>query len=146
MIQYNLKCECGKIFDSWFSSSSEFDLLGKKKLLKCIYCNSSAVSKSVMAPNLTNKSNNNKSNKVSKKTKLEKDITTQLMHIRKYIEKNCENVGKNFSREARNIHYDKKSSKGIYTSISSIMIVVDFGGFSISVPIEISTTFTNLFR
>ena len=114
MIQYNLKCECGKIFDSWFLSSSEFDLLGKKNLLKCIYCNSSAISKSVMAPNLTNKSNNNKSNKVSKKTKLEKDITTQLMHIRKYIEKNCENVGKNFSREARNIHYDKKSSKGIY--------------------------------
>ena len=114
MIQYNLKCECGKIFDSWFSSSSEFDLLSKKNLLKCIYCNSSAISKSVMAPNLTNKSNNNKSNKVSKKTKLEKDITTQLMHIRKYIEKNCENVGKNFSREARNIHYDKKSSKGIY--------------------------------
>ena len=114
MIQYNLKCECGKIFDSWFSSSSEFDLLSKKNLLKCIYCNSSAISKSVMAPNLTNKSNNNKSNKVSKKTKLEKDITTQLMHIRKYIEKNCENVGKNFSREARNIHYDKKSSNGIY--------------------------------
>ena len=114
MIQYNLKCEWGKIFDSWFSSSSEFDLLSKKNLLKCIYCNSSAISKSVMAPNLTNKSNNNKSNKVSKKTKLEKDITTQLMHIRKYIEKNCENVGKNFSREARNIHYDKKSSKGIY--------------------------------
>ena len=114
MIQYNLKCECGKIFDNWFSSSSEFDLLSKKNLLKCIYCNSSAISKSVMAPNLTNKSNNNKSNKVSKKTKLEKDITTQLMHIRKYIEKNCENVGKNFSREARNIHYDKKSSKGIY--------------------------------
>ena len=114
MIQYNLKCGCGKIFDSWFSSSSEFDLLSKKNLLKCIYCNSSAVSKSVMAPNLTNKSNNNKSNKVSKKTKLEKNITTQLMHIRKYIEKNCENVGKNFSREARNIHYDKKSSKGIY--------------------------------
>ena len=114
MIQYNLKCECGKVFDSWFPSSSEFDLLSKKNLLKCIYCNSSAISKSVMAPNLTNKSNNNKSNKVSKKTKLEKDITTQLMHIRKYIEKNCENVGKNFSREARNIHYDKKSSKGIY--------------------------------
>ena len=114
MIQYNLKCECGKIFDNWFSSSSEFDVLSKKNLLKCIYCNSSAISKSVMAPNLTNKSNNNKSNKVSKKTKLEKDITTQLMHIRKYIEKNCENVGKNFSREARSIHYDKKSSKGIY--------------------------------
>ena len=114
MIKYNLICECGKTFESWFASSDEHEVQRRKKLINCIYCDSTSVRKSVMAPNLTNKSNNNKSNKVSKKTKLEKDITTQLMHIRKYIEKNCENVGKNFSREARNIHYDKKSSKGIY--------------------------------
>ena len=36
------------------------------------------------------------------------------MDFRKYIEKNCENVGDNFSQEARSIHYDKKTSKGIY--------------------------------
>ena len=109
MIQFNLKCVCGKVFKSSFSSSSEFDLLSKKNLLKCIYCNSSEITKSVMAPNL-----GNKSNKISKKTKLEKNITKQLTNIRKYIEKSCKNVGDNFSREARNIHYDKKSSKGIY--------------------------------
>ena len=63
-----------------------------------------------MAPNLPSKSNN----KVSKKTKLEKDIKKQLLNFRKYIEKNCKNVGENFTREARNIHYDKKSSQGIY--------------------------------
>ena len=62
-----------------------------------------------MAPNLSSKSN-----KVLKKNKLEKDIKKQLINFRKYIEKNCKNVGENFSREARNIHYDKKSSKGIY--------------------------------
>ena len=28
--------------------------------------------------------------------------------------KRCKNVGNNFTREARNIHYDKKTSKGIY--------------------------------
>ena len=38
----------------------------------------------------------------------------QLLEFRRYIEKNCKNVGKNFSKEARNIHYDKKTSKGIY--------------------------------
>ena len=32
----------------------------------------------------------------------------------KFIEKNCKNVGKDFPREARNIHYDKKSLQGIY--------------------------------
>ena len=62
-----------------------------------------------MAPNLSSKSN-----KVLKKTKLEKNIKKQLLDIRRYIEKNCKNVGENFTKEARNIHYDKKTSKGIY--------------------------------
>ena len=98
MIKYNLICKCGETFESWFSNSSEFDSLFKKKLIKCIYCESSFVKKSVMAPNLPSKSN-----KVSRKTKLEKSIR-----------KNCKYVGENFSREARSIHYDKKTSQGIY--------------------------------
>jgi len=109
MIKYNLICRCGGSFESWFVSSTGFDSLCKKKLIKCIYCGSLSVKKSVMAPNLPSKSN-----KVFKKTKLEKNIKKQLLDIRKYIEKNCKNVGENFTREARSIHYDKKSSRGIY--------------------------------
>ena len=109
MIKYNLVCKCGKTFESWFSSSSEFDYLCKKKLIKCIYCESSLVKKSVMAPNLPSKSN-----KIFEKSKLEKNVKKRLLDFRKYIEKNCKNVGENFSREARSIHYDKKTSKGIY--------------------------------
>ena len=109
MIKYNLICKCRATFESWFSSSSEFDSLCKRKLIKCIYCESTSVRKMVMAPNLSSKSN-----KVFKKTKLEKNIKKQLLNFRKYIEKNCKNVGENFTREARNIHYDKKSSQGIY--------------------------------
>ena len=109
MIKYNLTCKCGETFESWFLSSSEYDILSKKKLIKCIYCESSAIKKAVMAPNLSSKSN-----KILKKTKLEKHIQKQLSDFKKYIEKNCVNVGDNFSREARSIHYDKKNSKGIY--------------------------------
>ena len=109
MIRYNLKCKCGETFESWFASSREFDSLSKRRLIKCIYCESSTIKKSVMAPNLSSKSN-----KVFKKNQLEKNIKKQLMNFRKYIEKNCKNVGENFTREARNIHYDKKSSQGIY--------------------------------
>ena len=114
MIKYNLTCECGEIFESWFSSSSEFDSLCKKKLIKCIYCESSLIKKSVMAPNLSSKSN-----KISTKTKLEKNIKKQLLNFRKYVEKNCTNVGENFSREARSIHYEKKTSQGIYGMATS---------------------------
>ena len=109
MIKYNLICKCGETFESWFSDSSEFDSLCKKKLIKCIYCESSSVKKTVMAPNLPNKSN-----RIFKKTKLEKKIKKQLLNFRKYIEKNYKNVGNNFSKEARSIHYDKKTSQGIY--------------------------------
>ena len=109
MIKYNLECECGKDFESWFSSSAEYDVLKKRKLVSCIYCNSTLVKKSIMSPNLPIKSQ-----KKSKKVQLEQNIKRQLLNFRRYIEKNCKNVGDNFPQEARNIHYDKKTSKGIY--------------------------------
>ena len=109
MIKYNLTCKCGGSFESWFLNSSKFDYLSKKKLIKCIYCGSLSVRKSVMAPNLSTKSK-----KIFKRTKLERNIKKQLLNVRKYIEKNCKNVGENFTREARSIHYDKKTSQGIY--------------------------------
>ena len=109
MIKYNLLCECGKDFESWFSSSTEYDVLKKRKLVSCIYCNSTSVEKSIMSPNLPVKSQ-----KKSKKVQLEQNIKKQLLNFRRYIEKNCKNVGDNFPQEARNIHYDKKTSNGIY--------------------------------
>ena len=113
MIKYNLICKCGLSFESWFANSAEFDFLLKKKIIKCIYCDSSNVKKTVMAPRLTRKSN-----QILKKNKLQKDIKKQLINFKKYIEKNCENVGERFPQEARNIHYDKKTSKGIYGKAS----------------------------
>ena len=62
-----------------------------------------------MAPHLSSKSN-----KILSNAKHEKKIKKQLLEFRKYIEKNCKDVGDNFPQEARSIHYDKKTSKGIY--------------------------------
>ena len=109
MIKYNLLCKCGKTFESWFSSSAEYDILRKKQLVNCIYCESTLVKKSIMSPNLSGKSN-----KKLDKGKDAKNIKKELLKFRRYIEKNCINVGDNFVQEARNIHYDKKTSKGIY--------------------------------
>ena len=109
MIKYNLVCKCGGAFESWFSSSIEFDSLYKKKLIKCIYCESSSVKKTMMAPNLPSKSN-----KVFTNSELEKNVKKRLVDFRKYIEKNCKDVGDRFPQEARSIHYDKKTFQGIY--------------------------------
>ena len=112
MIKYNLKCNKNHEFESWFSDSKEFNKLKKKNLLECIYCNSKNISKSIMAPSISViKGKKIELKDVDKYFKHEKD---QLMKIRKFIEKNFEYVGKNFSKKVREIYYDKKSKKVIY--------------------------------
>ncbi len=112
MIKYNLKCANNHEFESWFSDSKEFEKLRKKKLLECIYCRSKKISKSIMAPMISVASKKNlKLLENFNDLKREKKI---LIEIRKYIEKNFKYVGKNFSKEVREIYYDKKNKKTIY--------------------------------
>ena len=52
---------------------------------------------------------------------LDKDFKKKgdkLLQLRKYIEKNFDYVGKDFSRKVREIYYDKKSKKAIYGTTS----------------------------
>ncbi len=112
MIKYNLICEREHEFESWFSNSHEFEKLKKKKLLECIYCSSKNIEKSIMSPMISSSSNLDMF-----QNKFEKDILKEkknLQNIRRYIEKNYEFVGKNFSKKVREIFYDKNSKKTIY--------------------------------
>tara|TARA_Y100000389_G_C17140877_1_gene354877 strand:- start:317 stop:598 length:282 start_codon:yes stop_codon:yes gene_type:complete len=43
-----------------------------------------------------------------------KNEKNKLFELRKFVENNFENVGKNFSRKVREVYYDKKSKKTIY--------------------------------
>ena len=116
MIKYCLKCKnCSLEFESWFSSSKEFDRLKKLKHLNCQNCNSSKIEKSLMSPNLTN----SKKSFTQNEQKI-KDIKNQLKKYQKIVKDNFEFVGDNFAYEARSIHYNKKKEKkGIYGNASS---------------------------
>jgi len=112
MIKYNLICDNEHEFESWFSDSLEFEKLKNKKLLECIYCSSKRIEKSIMSPMVSNSNNLELPyNKFEREFLKEKK---RLKQIRKYIEKNYEYVGKNFSKKVREIYYDKKSKKTIY--------------------------------
>ena len=117
MIKYQLKCQdCQNIFDSWFSSSNEFDKLKKIKLLNCNKCNSIKVEKSLMSPQVINKSQESSYNQ-GKENKI-KLFKNKMREYQKFIKNNFHYVGENFSYEARSIHYNKKKSKGIYGKAS----------------------------
>ena len=112
MIKYNLKCENNHEFESWFSSSDEFDNLSKKKLLECIYCSSKSIEKTIMSPMVSVV--NDKKNEFNSIENILKDEKNKLLELRSYVEKNFEFVGDNFSKKVREVYYDKKNKKTFY--------------------------------
>jgi hypothetical protein len=110
MIKYQLKCECGKEFESWFGSSKEFDKLEKKKMLSCICGTSNKISKQLMSPQVRGAAKTDG----DKQKEIYQNVQKKLADLRKYVEKNAEYVGDKFASEARSIYYDKKNVRNIY--------------------------------
>ena len=106
MIKYKLFCKnCDLSFDSWFASSKEYEKLKKKKFLTCLKCDSYNIEKSLMSPNVIKNKNKISMELESKKFK---KIRKKINEYQKFIKKNFEYVGENFSHEARTLHYDRK--------------------------------------
>ena len=109
MILFDLKCDKNHKFEAWFASSVAYDKQLKNKLIKCPYCNSTRIEKALMAPNINTKT----TSKINKKNASQKKLERQIKKFRKYIEKNTDNVGKNFAEEARKIYYGETKSRPI---------------------------------
>ena len=113
MIKYRLICkDCETTFDSWFSSSKEYERLKKKYFVNCHICNSLSVEKTLMSPTVFMSKNVSKIDSQIQKYKKTKKV---ILKYQQFIKKNFDYVGENFAYEARSLHYkNKKASKGIY--------------------------------
>ena len=81
-MKYKLFCkDCNLIFDSWFSSSNEYEKLKKKKLLSCHNCNSLNIEKTLMAPKLINKNLNEKKETSIKNLKNLKNLLKNIKNL-----------------------------------------------------------------
>jgi len=114
MIKYKLICkDCDTTFDSWFSSSREYEKLKKIKFLNCHFCNSLNVRKALMSPSVSMSKNNLRD--INSSSKKYREIKKAISKYQEFIKKNFEYVGENFAYEARSLHYkNKKRTKGIY--------------------------------
>ena len=112
MIKYNLKCQNDHEFESWFSNSEEFDKLNKKGLLDCIYCSSKKIEKSIMSPMIVN--SKIMDNQIETDNREFNNEKNKLLRLRRYIEKNFDYVGKDFSKKVREVFYDNKNNNAIY--------------------------------
>ena len=136
MIRYALRCDQGHAFESWFQSSSAYDSQRKRKLIVCPTCESVAVEKAIMAPQLAKRGKKAEpaaeptpqaapaaapaeaSEPVALVSPQERELRTKLKELRDYIVSKADNVGKGFATEARKMHYGDIEHRPIYGEAS----------------------------
>jgi hypothetical protein len=132
MIRYNLRCERGHAFESWFQSSAAYESQEKRKLVGCPSCGSVKVERAIMAPQVVSKKGREAARPEpavvpaeaasSESTPLmmaqERELRAKLRELRDHITKNADNVGERFPNEARKMHYGDIEHRPIYGEAS----------------------------
>jgi hypothetical protein len=134
MIRYNLRCERGHAFESWFQSSSAYESQEKRKLVSCPACGSAKVERAIMAPQIVSKKGRDAapaappapaaSTEITAPASTplmmaqERDLRAKLKELRDHIVKNADNVGERFPNEARKMHYGDIEHRPIYGEAS----------------------------
>ena len=111
MIRYNLRCEKGHAFESWFQSSTAYESQEKRKLVNCPACGSVKVERAIMAPQIVSK----KGREPAAPTPA---APAEVTELRDHIVKNADNVGERFPNEARKMHYGDIEHRPIYGEAS----------------------------
>ena len=133
MIRYNLRCERGHAFESWFQSSQAYETQEKRKLVNCPSCGSAKVERAIMAPQIVSKKSRVStapapapaaSTEVAAPASTplmmaqDRELRTKLKELRDHIVKNADNVGERFPNEARKMHYGDIEHRPIYGEAS----------------------------
>ena len=130
MINFSLICKKNHEFEGWFRTSEDYELQIKQGLISCPFCNVKSISKALMAPAVRSSKKkheetlpahiNEHSKKIENKSLIKDDnIRVALRNFRSYIEKNCEDVGDNFAKEARLISKGESKERSIYGKVNN---------------------------
>ena len=112
MILYKLKCANGHNFESWFGSSEIYEKLNKLGQIKCELCDSNSIEKELMSPKVQI-SSTEKSVGNNLLTKSHSEAEKIFKQFKEKIEKNTENVGRDFAKIARQIHEGNSPERSI---------------------------------
>lgn len=112
MIAYDLQCISGHSFEGWFEDEKAYLQQKKKGLVSCPICNETSVSR---IPSAFAIKSSNVPVQAGKNTPNYAEIGKKIVD---YVEKNFDNVGCNFAKEALKIHYgvtEPRNIRGVST-------------------------------
>jgi hypothetical protein len=119
MIAYDLQCVNGHAFEGWFEDSEAYQTQKKKKLVACPACNTTRVSRIPSTFAI-------KSSPIPQKGSPEEENLKKVgKEIVNFVEKNFDDVGCDFAKEALKIHYgveEPRNIRGISTKEEEKML------------------------
>ena len=119
MIAYDLQCIDGHAFEGWFEDSEAYESQKKKGLVACPVCNSTRVSRIPSTFAI-------KSSQIPKKVSLEEaNLKKAGKEIIDFVQKNFDDVGCDFAKEALKMHYgveEPRNIRGISTKEEEKML------------------------
>ena len=114
MIAFDLECSQGHIFEGWFNNTQSFEEQNTKKLVNCPYCNDTNIKK-VISPVAVRTS----SLTDTREAVTPIDYGRLAREVVEYMNKNFEDLGSDFTKEALKMHYgvaEKRNIKGSATA------------------------------
>jgi hypothetical protein len=134
MIRYDLRCEAGHAFDSWFRDSASYDEQARRGLVSCPVCGSTKVDKQIMAPAVARTDRDivarpaegpaperpapplapAPAGPVALISERERAFREMIREFRRVVTEQAENVGPRFAEEARAMHEGLSEFRAIY--------------------------------
>lgn len=112
MIRFGLICDKEHEFEAWFRNGDDFEQQNSRKLVSCPHCNSTNVSKALMAPAIS--SGRERKQLANALSEEQKNALEQIKALARKVRENAEYVGDRFAEEARKIHFGETETRGIY--------------------------------
>ena len=134
MIAYDLQCVNGHAFEGWFEDSQAYQTQKKKKLIACPACDTTQVSRIPSTFAI-------KSSPIPQKVSLEEENLKKVgKEIVDFVDKNFDDVGCDFAKEALKIHYgveEPRNIRGVSTKEEEKMLK-DEGIDFLKIPMPVS--------
>jgi hypothetical protein len=114
MIAFDLECSRGHLFEGWFQNSHSFEEQNIRKLVSCPFCNDTNIRR-VISPVTMKASPRHEPGKEAATI----DYPRLAREIVDYINKNFDDVGHSFAKEALKMHYgvtEKRNIRGSATA------------------------------
>ncbi len=112
MIVFDLECLNGHTFEGWFEDKKDLDSQQEQGILQCPVCETTSVEQKLSLISI--KTSSAPSNQVQQAQQATQEVLAEFTEkITEYVEKNFEDVGTSFTKEALKMHYGAAEHRNI---------------------------------